>query len=378
MKRGASGLCGVLAIDKPAGISSHDVVNRVRACTGERRVGHAGTLDPQATGLLLVGVGAATRLSAYLTAAEKSYDARIVFGAATDTDDADGRVLCADARTGEGERRPGGSRAGEGEGSRAGRLADARAHGGGGLSGGPDASAGSAPAFTIEDIASCDDDFARGQLAALLGDHEQLPPAYSAIKKGGVTAYKAAREGKAIELARRPVSIYRADLLARGSVRVCLACVDGGQFVRELPFWDVCFTVSKGTYIRAIARDLGARFGCGAHLGALRRTAVGSTGVSGACTLDELEERAADGRLPWLDPAALLGFPVLAVDASQRAMVENGATLAVGAAGAAGVHVDEDGYLSVVAEGRLLAVYERAGATLRPVAVIAGGVAGVA
>ena len=378
MKRGASGLCGLLAIDKPAGISSHDVVNRVRACTGERRVGHAGTLDPQATGLLLVGVGAATRLSAYLTAAEKSYDARIVFGAATDTDDADGRVLCADARAGEGKGRPGGFRAGEGEDSSADRSADARAHGGGGRSGGPDASGGPALAFTVEDIASCDDAFARGQLAALLGEHEQLPPAYSAIKKDGVTAYKAAREGKTIELSCRPVSIYRADLLARGNAPVSLACANGGRLACELPFWDIAFTVSKGTYIRAIARDLGARLGCGAHLGALRRTAVGETGVSAACALEELEERAVCGRLPWLDPAALLGFPVLALDASQRVAVGNGAALPADAAEAAGVRVDEGGLLSAVADGRLLAVYERAGASLRPAAVIPGGVAGVA
>ena len=123
---------------------------------------------------------------------------------------------------------------------------------------------------------------------------------------------------------------------------------------------------------------LGARLGCGAHLGALRRTAVGETGVSAACALEELEERAVCGRLPWLDPAALLGFPVLALDASQRVAVGNGAALPADAAEAAGVRVDEGGLLSAVADGRLLAVYERAGASLRPAAVIPGGVAGVA
>ena len=93
-RRGASGLCGVLALDKPYGMTSHDVVNRVRQITGERRVGHAGTLDPAATGLMLVGVGAATRLSEYLTGHDKGYDARIVFGAATDTDDGPGTHAC--------------------------------------------------------------------------------------------------------------------------------------------------------------------------------------------------------------------------------------------------------------------------------------------
>ena len=103
MKRGGSGLCGILAVDKPKGISSHDVVNAVRRVTGERRVGHAGTLDPMATGLMLVCVGAATRLSAYLTGHDKRYTARIVFGAATDTDDAEGRITTAYTKTAPGE-----------------------------------------------------------------------------------------------------------------------------------------------------------------------------------------------------------------------------------------------------------------------------------
>ena len=146
MKRGASGLCGVLAIDKPQGVTSHDVVNVVRRLTGEKRVGHAGTLDPMATGLMLVCVGAATRLSAYLTGHGKSYTARIVFGAATDTDDADGRIVRALSASDLGE--------------------------------------------ALSKLEQLDP---QEVLNGILGTSLQLPPAYSAIKKNGVTAYKAAR-----------------------------------------------------------------------------------------------------------------------------------------------------------------------------------------
>ena len=153
MKRGTSGLCGVLAIDKPAGITSHDVVDRVRRITGERRVGHAGTLDPMATGLMLVGVGAATRLSNYLTGHDKAYSARIVFGVATDTDDAEGRIVTQFSS--------------------------------------------SAPGEGLTVLGGLDP---QQTLSSLVGKAKQLPPAYSAIKKNGVTAYKAAREGKARRL----------------------------------------------------------------------------------------------------------------------------------------------------------------------------------
>ncbi len=356
MKRGASGLAGVLAIDKAQDMTSHDVVNRVRRLSGERRVGHAGTLDPMATGLLFVGVGPATRLSCYLSGAEKSYRARIVFGVATDTDDAQGRAL----------------------GEVCGSL----------------------------DVAGLtDEDVARATLAALEGPTLQMPPAYSAIKKGGVTAYKAAREGKAIELEPRPVCIHEASLVGVGVDECALADGAGGQIVAQMPWWDVAFRVSKGTYIRAIARDLGARLGCGAHLGALRRTAVAGFGVEGACTLDALEARVAGGgELPWVNPAAVLGFPVLELDCAARAAVSNGAPIVApagfgeregrgaahvaGAADADGADVDasatgaadaaQPSFVSCVADGRLLAVYERDGMSLRPATVVPGGVAGVA
>ncbi len=323
MKRGTSGLCGVLAIDKPAGLTSHDVVDRVRRITGERRVGHAGTLDPAATGLLLVGVGAATRLSNYLTGHDKSYLARIMFGATTDTDDADGRVLH-DGPTG-------------------------------------------APGQGLEVLAQHD---AQAVVAGLEGEVEQLPPAYSAIKKNGVTAYKAAREGKSIELSTRLVTVYEACLAGQGVEAVSLDDGQGGRFEGELPFWDVLLSVSKGTYIRSIARDLGYALGCGAYLGLLRRTRIAAYSVDRACTLEELERCVAQGApLPWCDPAELLGFPVRELDAHEAADVAHGRALA------------GDGacpFVSCVAQGKLLAVYQCEQGSLRPATVIPGGVAGVA
>ena len=243
MKRGGSGLCGILAVDKPKGISSHDVVNAVRRVTGERRVGHAGTLDPMATGLMLVCVGAATRLSAYLTGHDKRYTARIVFGAATDTDDAEGRITTAYTKTAPGE----------------------------GLAG----LAGISPQELLDGIE---------------GEAMQLPPAYSAIKKNGVTAYKAAREGKELELEPRRVSIYRARFIEAGFEEADLDDGQGGRFTALLTYWDVDLEVSKGTYIRALARDIGEALGSGAHLLSLRRTRVGDVGVEHCMSIDEFPQ----------------------------------------------------------------------------------------
>ncbi len=319
-RRGASGLCGVLALDKPYGMTSHDVVNRVRQVTGERRVGHAGTLDPAATGLMLVGVGAATRLSEYLTDHDKEYDARIVFGVATDTDDAQGRVLAS----------------------------------------------------------ACDDELAqimgaadaRAVLDEFTGELEQLPPAYSAIKKNGVVAYKAAREGTCLDLELRHVTVYGARLVGTGVQHAEIVRADGDVLVRELPFWDVHFDVSKGTYIRALARDIGTYLGCGAHLGSLRRTSVATTAVGEACSLADLAHCAEAGcALPWCDPAKLLGFPVIELGERQAECVANGRELTDVAVG--------EGMVSCVRDHRLLAVYSFVAGTCRPATVIPGGVVGV-
>ncbi|MDO8987513.1 MAG: tRNA pseudouridine(55) synthase TruB, partial [Coriobacteriia bacterium] len=213
-KRGESGLSGVLLVDKPAGMTSHDVVAIVRRAIKEKRVGHAGTLDPDATGLLVVLVGPATRLEPFLSSASKAYTATISFGKATDTDDAAGA--------------------------------------------------------TIRSAAVPDELFNKVQaletLSHFMGVSEQMPPAYSAIKVGGVTAHRAARAGDALELRARTTEVFEATLIGLDRVRQT---------------WDVRFDVSKGTYIRALARDIGEYLDSAAHLSALRRTR------SGALSLDD-------------------------------------------------------------------------------------------
>ncbi len=212
VKRGLSGLSLVVGVNKPAGMSSHDVVNRCRSIFGERRVGHTGTLDPMATGVLPICVGPATRLGAYLTGHDKRYRVSIAFGAGTDTDDAAGTVV----RTGE------------------------------------------VPDRVL------DPEFAAAFVASLVGRRKQMPPAYSAIKVNGKKSYEAARAGNIIDLAPRDIEVYDARLLG----------VHEGDG-EELPSWDVSFEVSKGTYIRSLARDAGVALGCPAHVAALERTELG-------------------------------------------------------------------------------------------------------
>jgi tRNA pseudouridine55 synthase len=243
IKRGATDLCGVIAVDKPCGMTSHDVVDHLRRITGEGRVGHAGTLDPAATGLLLVCVGPATRLSDALMAGDKTYEARVVFGTATDTDDAEGAVIAA--------------------------------------------------APLPAELASAD--FARAVLAGFIGEQEQMPPRFSAIKKGGKKAYELARAGKPVELEPRRITIHALRLVEVGAGH-----------------WDFEARVSKGTYLRSLARDIGEAVGSRAHLGALRRTRSGAVSVEQAHTLTKLEERAAQGlvgiRACFLDHAAGFGL----------------------------------------------------------------------
>jgi tRNA pseudouridine55 synthase len=236
-KRGATNLCGIVAVDKPANMTSHDVVDCLRRLTGEGRIGHTGTLDPAATGLLLVCIGPATRLSATLTADDKTYEARIVFGTATDTDDAEGTPVEV------------------------------------------------APLLPV----LADEDFARGVLAGFIGEQEQLPPRFAAIKRDGKKAYELARAGKPVELEPRCVTIHALRLIKA-----------------EADYWDVVAEVSKGTYLRSLARDVGVAAGTRAHLGALRRTGVGPVSIEQAHTLKELEQD--DIRSFFLDPIRDLGL----------------------------------------------------------------------
>lgn len=292
-KRGATGLRGILLVDKPAGMTSHDVVARLRRATGERRIGHAGTLDPAATGLLVMLIGPFTRLEPYLSAAEKGYVARIAFGSETDTDDAEGAVVRESAVP-------------------------------------PDV-------FTTET--------GEAALRALTGPSEQLPPAYSAIKVGGRTAHRVARAGGELELQPRPITVHRATLLAQDA--------DEGT-------WDVDFLVSKGTYVRALARDLGRAMGTAAHLAGLRRTSSGPLTLDAAHTLEAAERAAGDGLLGELfaDPLLALGLPTIPGD-----------PVAVTAGRSIVAPPDAAQRYAVVHEGTLLAIYGLRGTELRPEAV---------
>lgn len=308
-RRGTSDLSGILLVDKPSGMTSHDVVNRVRRATSERRVGHAGTLDPMATGLLVVLVGPATRLAPYLTSAEKVYEARVAFGFETDTDDIEGQVT---------------------------REVPA------------------APELF-------DSEPAAGVVSALVGMHQQVPPAFSAIKRDGVVAYDAARKGDPLELEAREVEVVEASLVGVSA---------------EALSWDIRLSVSKGTYIRAIARDLGRELGSAAHLSALRRVRSGSCSIEDAHTLAEIEDAGAQGRVSELfaNPFAALGLPVVPLNAQGAARVFNGSALDPKVHCADGCPAG--GLVAVEYEGALLALYSVIDSAMKASVVIPGGVRG--
>jgi tRNA pseudouridine55 synthase len=250
---------GLVLVDKPAGITSHDVVGRVRRVAGTRKVGHAGTLDPMATGVLVLGVNRATRLLGHLTLEDKTYDATVRLGQTTVTDDAEGEVVA------------------------------------------------TAPASEVAEAA------VRDALAAFSGEIAQVPSAVSAVKVGGQRSYKRVRAGEQVELAPRLVTIHRLEV--RGFRR------DG-----DLLDVDVTVTCSSGTYVRAIARDLGAALGVGGHLTALRRTAVGDLRADETHPLDVLE-RAGDPHLLGMPELARRFFPHTAVDAATARAVAFGQKL---------------------------------------------------
>lgn len=229
---GVTAADGLLLVDKPNGVTSHDVVAATRRLAATRKVGHAGTLDPMATGLLVIGVGRATRFLTYLVGADKHYDATVRLGQETLTEDAEGEVT-----------------------RRAGLAPE-----------------GLSPERLDE------------ALAGLTGHLMQVPSAVSAIKVDGVRSYARVRQGREVELAARPITVHR--LVARGAPRPATAA-DGTAVVDV----DLGVSCSSGTYVRALARDLGRALGCGAHLTALRRTAVGPFGVEEASTLEALSER---------------------------------------------------------------------------------------
>jgi tRNA pseudouridine55 synthase len=284
---------GLVVLDKPAGMTSHDVVARVRRLAGTRKVGHAGTLDPMATGVLLVGVNRATRLLGHLTLTEKAYDATVRLGSTTSTDDAEGAVVST---------RP------------------------------------------TEDVT---EDQVRTALAGFVGDIQQVPSAVSAIKVDGQRAYARVRAGEDVRLPARPVTVHE---LVVGEVRRAGEGLDV----------DISVRCSSGTYIRAIARDLGAVLGVGGHLTALRRGAVGPFTLADAASLEDLSER-----FDMLDisDVARRCFASYSLDAAQARDVGHGRRLTVdlGAPGPVAVF-DET--------GRLLALYEQRGDEAAAVAVL--------
>ena len=287
---------GLVVVDKPAGWTSHDVVGKLRRLAGTRRVGHAGTLDPMATGVLVVGVGRATRLLGHLTLTEKAYDATMRLGKATVTDDAEGDVTATAA---------------------------------------------------AEDVRAITEDAVRAGMAKLTGDIQQVPAAVSAIKVGGQRSYARVRGGEQVRLSARPVTVSAFELVA----------FRPGDGVLDLDVRVVC---SSGTYVRALARDLGAGLGVGGHLTALRRTRVGPYPIEAARTIDQLEAELTV--LPLADAVAA-AFPVRVVDAGEAIRLSHGGKLA--AAGITGT------YAAFGPDGAFLALLEDAGEQAKPVAVFA-------
>ncbi|MCY3560678.1 MAG: tRNA pseudouridine(55) synthase TruB [bacterium] len=280
---------GIAVIDKPPGCTSHDVVAQARRLLGTRKVGHSGTLDPDATGVLILGVGRATRLLRYLTALGKTYEATVTFGVATDTCDAAGDAVGA------------------------------------------------------WDMSDLTEDRARAAATAFVGDIQQIPPMVSAVKVGGRRLHELAREGRTVPREPRTVSVGRFEMTGFGA--------------GDRPWATVTVACSAGTYVRTLAADWGAALGGGAHLAALRRTAVGSFTVAEARPLERLE---------LLAPSVgVRDYASLTVPESGARAVACGQRLpATGLAG--------PGPWAVLDEsGSLLAMCERRGDCLQPTVVLA-------
>ncbi|MBL7628625.1 tRNA pseudouridine(55) synthase TruB [Frankia sp. CN6] len=295
---------GLVVVDKPAGWTSHDVVAKARRILRTRKIGHAGTLDPMATGVLLLGVGRATKLLGHLALTDKEYEAVIRLGVTTVTDDAEGETV---------EERPVGDLA-------AGRLAAA--------------------------------------MAALTGEIDQVPASVSAVKIDGRRAYARVRSGEDVVLAARRVTVGAFELRERRD-RATGAPDPAGT---DLAVRVAC---SSGTYVRALARDLGAALGCGGHLSYLRRTRVGPFTVADARSMEAFAERAADAVTP-LAAALASAFPSRRVDAGQAGAVSHGRRLpAAGLPGPYGVFAPDGTALALAedrgGESRYLVVFTPAG-----------------
>jgi tRNA pseudouridine55 synthase len=294
---------GILVVDKPPGWTSHDVVARARRLCATRKVGHAGTLDPMATGVLVLGVGRATRLLTFLVGCDKDYTATIRLGQATLTDDAEGEVT---------------------------------------------ASGGAAGIARDAVVAAA---------LSITGDIVQVPSAVSAIKVKGERAYARVRSGESVELAARPVTVSRF-VVGEASTGE----VDGTPVLDV----DVEVTVSSGTYVRALARDLGAVLGCGGHLTALRRTRVGGFAIADAHPLAELEARQGE-RMPVtpLAAAARAAFAVREIDEAQARTLGYGQRLESAQPGRT------EPVAAIAPDGTLVAMLDESRPTARSLVVFA-------
>ena len=292
----------VFLVDKPTGPTSHDIVRDVRRWTGLRRVGHGGTLDPLASGLLPIFVGAATRLNEYLAPYRKSYEATVLLGQSTDTDDSEGQVI----------------------------------------------STADVPALSAQEIDAALDRF-RGEI-------EQVPPQFSAVKRDGVAAYRSARAGEHVEIEARAVTIHELEVTEV-----------------DLPHVRLAMSVSTGTYVRAIARDLGEALGCGAHVIEMRRTKIGERSAGDGHSPDALAAAAETGDI-WalsVSPAELFpDWPHFHLHGEQLQRIKRGQKIR---------HAPVDGWdraLALNADNEVAAVLRRdelSAATWQPEKVLAAG-----
>ncbi|MCL3818879.1 tRNA pseudouridine(55) synthase TruB [Aeromicrobium wangtongii] len=284
---------GLVIVDKPAGWTSHDVVGRMRRLAGTKKVGHAGTLDPMATGVLVLGINRATRLLGYLTHADKEYLATIRLGQSTVTDDAEGEVTA------------------------------------------------TTPAGHVDEAA------VRAAVEAYIGDIQQVPSSVSAIKVDGVRSYAAVRAGEEVTLKARPVTISTFD-------------VDAVRVEGDVVDVDVRVVCSSGTYIRALARDIGADLGVGGHLTMLRRTRVGGFPLRLARTLEELENEL---HVISLDDVARASFDSYDLPEREAQDVRFGRALT-------GIDLGAPRAVAMFdPSGQFLALYEQRGGVAKPVAV---------
>ena len=283
---------GIVLVDKEGGWTSHDLVAKARGIFNTRRVGHAGTLDPMATGLVILGVGGATRLLGYVSDAGKSYQGTISLGSTTNTDDADGEVLAS---------------------------------------------------ATPEDLAKVSDDQIATGVRALTGLIMQRPSNFSAIKVNGVRSYSRARAGEEFELTAREIHVEKFSIL---DIRRSDASIEVDVFV----------SCSSGTYIRALARDLGEALKVGGHLTALRRTSIGGFKIEDAVNIDQIAQRC----IP-LGEAAGRVLETRKVDLDEQTLLRNGrAIFAVGKVGA---------YAALNTRGELVALLQEEGERAKPIAV---------